>query len=296
MKLADSVERLAFRHFLHAPRSTLYAPRCTLYAVLILSAIRYPLSAVYAVEVQPTRLELTVSLQEPYQGTLEVTNRASKAVEVRLSTGPYRYLEPGLKLPSAQGWFAFEPDRLTLAPGGSSTIHFVITPPPNVIDDTAGEYLAAILVDEFPVGGTASPEKERGSARTGGKITVVPRYAMPVYLKIEGREILKLEIAGLTPSIDNEKKLNKIEIALKNTGNVHLRPIGTLALFNAEGGIVLTQPVGKGVPILPTAISKIPTLLPYLSAGRYRAVVTMEPWEREMLQKEITFEIPSEES
>ena len=112
-----------------------------------------PLNAALAVEVEPMRLERTIPINRPSQGILKITNRSLTPVQVRIQPSHYRFSQAALKLnlPSSQAWFTFEPDLFTLAPGAFSSVTYTITPPANVTQDTAGEYLAAILVDTLPV-------------------------------------------------------------------------------------------------------------------------------------------------
>ena len=268
---------------------------------LFLSPVSCPLSPVLAVEVQPTRLESTILPDQPTHGTLEITNRASRPVQVRISTGPYRYSQPDVRLPSAQTWFTFEPATLTVAPKVVSRVAYSIAPPDNIRYDTAGEYLAAILIDEFPVHKTEAGG-EGLEAETTARITVVPRFAMPVYLKVHGRERIQLDIRQLFIHSDRFQPTTlRVETTLQNQGTVHIRPTGTLAILDANGGLAFTTPIGKGVPLLPTATVKIPSWVPLPAPGHYKAVVTVEPQtdffaqaqDRPLVQKEVAFEITS---
>ena len=103
--------------------------------ILVMTAALLPQAL--AVEVDPPRLELSISPEEPTQGKLQVSNHSSKVVDVRISSGAYRFTQPGLKLPSCQDWLSFKPDRFTLAAGISTTVLYSVTPPSNVVEDTA---------------------------------------------------------------------------------------------------------------------------------------------------------------
>lgn len=269
----------------------------TFWTLFLATSAQY-ITTVLAVEVEPARLELTIPMDQPTQGDLKVTNHAKRAVDVRISTGPYRFFQPGLRLPSAERWFRFEPEKFTLAPGASSTVTFSITPPSNVIRDTAGEYLAAILIDELPAGSGESGVGGRGSGETlqtaSGTITLVPRFALPVYLKIQGRERTSVILADVSVRLNPTPEFLKIEVVLKNEGSVHVRPTGTVAILQPGGGLVSAYPLGKGVPLLPTATLKVPTLVPLPSPGQYKAVVTVEVQPGELLQKEVPFEVTPE--
>ena len=257
----------------------LYSAVC---AVILLSV------SAYAVEVEPSRLELAISPEEPTHGELQVSNHSSKVVGVRISPGAYRFAQSGLKLPSCEDWLSFKPDRFTLAAGAATTVLYSVNPPSNVVDDTAGEYLAAIQVDQLPV----AAEATKSQNAEAGKITVIPRIAMPVYLMIKGKERVDLEISQVRVSVSqSSSKLLRIESTLKNRGTVHLRPSGTFALFQFGGELVRSGPLGRSVPVLPTATLTVPIILPLPPPGRYRIVITVEPQSEKVLQKEISFEV-----
>ena len=257
------------------------------------------------------RLEQTVSSTQPAQAELTVSNPLDHAVGVRMSAGPYRAPasaeggltrrlgapEPNSNIPSAEGWLHFQPDRFTLAPGASTTVQVRIEPPEAVANDTAGEYLAAILVDQLPAEeSSAHPEQAEGS-----RLSVVPRLALPVYLQVEGHLRIQVELADVSlrsvrgmaqrRSGEPAPELLRIDTALKNRGTVHVRLTGTYALFRATGEMVRSGPLGRTAPILASATLRLPTLLPLPEPGRYKLALTVSGADPELLQREIPFEI-----
>ena len=243
------------------------------------------------------RVQQSISLQEPAQTDLTLSNPTDRAVNVRMSAGVYRSFQPGLIFASAERWLSFDPPSFTLAPRASTTVHLHIQPAAAAAQDTAGEYLAAILIDQLPV--------EVSAAAAGSStVTVVPRLAIPVYLQIQGRERIEVEIRNLFVSVDSSDSKEaedeetppapqlRIDATLKNRGTVHARPAGTYTLFNAQNGTLLRSvPLGRTFPLLPANDLKVPTWLPLPRAGRYRLALTLEPGAGEILQKEISFEI-----
>ncbi|MBI3322428.1 MAG: hypothetical protein HYZ94_01965 [Candidatus Omnitrophica bacterium] len=251
-------------------------------------------SSALALDVEPLRLEHSIPLDEPTSAELRVTNRGAKPVAVKLAAGPYRHFQPGLRIPSAQDWITLEPSFFTLAPGATSAVTVLFSPPAALSGDPAGEYLAAILVDELPA--EEPPAQAEGSSR----VSIVPRLALPVYLQVRGRERVEMEVSGLTADVAQPlagaeggvpAELLRVETTLKNNGTVHTRPNGTLALFDADGRIVRAVGLGKTPPLLPTATLTIPTLLPFPPVGRYKAVVTVQGLDGALLQREHHFEI-----
>ena len=230
------------------------------------------------------RVERSISLQEPATGEMAVSNPGDRPVSVKVSAAPYRSFQPGLVIPSAEAWLSFEPSAFTLAPGASTTVRYHVQPPEAIARDTAGEYLAAILIDQLPA--------ETPAASAASTVTIVPRLAIPVYLQIQGREKVAVEISGLEVSVYENQKLLRIDTTLKSAGTVHVRPVGTFALFDTrKNALFRAASLGRTVPLLPSAALSVPTLLPLPPAGKYRLMLTLEAGMPEPLQKEASFEI-----
>ncbi len=275
------------------------AGRSALCAILSLLALNGLSSAGLALDVEPIRLELVIPPDRPTREQMTISNPLSKAVSVRVSRGAYRFLQEQVKLPSAEQWLELKPDSFVLAPGASTVVELTVTPPANLPLDTAAEYVAAILVDELP----AEPE---GQALPGAsRIHVVPRLALPVYLQIDGRRRLAVELSALKLSVKSQDPsrnleeevpaLLRIDTVLKNRGTVHVRPTGSVTLFDGEtGDLTRSEPLGRALPLFPAATLTLPAFLPLPRPGSYRAVVTVEPYADEILQAEAHFRVTEE--
>lgn len=249
------------------------------------------------------RLERTVPADQPSRGKIRVSNPSDRATRVRIQTGPYRAWQPEVSLPSAQDWFSFEPAQFSLPPGGSLEVAYTVEPPAQVAQASHAEYLAALLIDELPsAGGTpgARSWKLEAGKEKESSITVVPRLAIPVYLLLEGRQRRQVELSGLTLETGPQTSgvpappLLRAQTLLRNLGTVHVRPSGSLAIFKSDGTLVRAAPLGKSVPLLPTATLRIPVLLPMPPPGSYKAVVTVEVQGEEFLQREATFAVTAQ--
>jgi hypothetical protein len=127
----------------------------------------------------------------------------------------------------------------------------------------------------------------------------VPRLALPVYLKIQGREKIEVVIQDLEASVqlsDSQQTPAILEVrtTLENLGSVHIRPSGSLALFQSDGSILRARPLGRSVPLLPRATLKIPAYFPLPAPGKYKAVVTVESEKEALLQREVSFVVTDE--
>lgn len=250
------------------------------------------------------RIEETVSLGQPAPAELKVSNPLDHAVGVRISAGPYRAFQPDQKIVSAENWLHFEPDHFTLAPGASTTVQVRMDPPEAVANDTAGEYLAAIVIDQLPAEEPAtepSADLQPSSTIGSSKLSIIPRLALPVYLQIQGREKVEVELADVSLQVGQEMaqsesgetapELLRINTSLKNRGTVHVRLTGTFALFSDKGDLVRSGPLGKTVPVLASSTLVLPTLFPLPPPGHYKLALTVENGSAALLQKEIPFEI-----
>ncbi|MBI3317552.1 MAG: hypothetical protein HYZ90_00160 [Candidatus Omnitrophica bacterium] len=258
--------------------------RVFLLAWLLLDTGHGILDTAFAVEVSPVRLELDIPADEMTRGELQITNRSPKPVEVRLSAGAYRFLQPSPILPSAETWLRFDPERFTLSTGSSTTVSFTVTPPPAVARDTAGEYLAAVLIDELP------PALEtKGSEST---VRIVPRFALPVYLKIQGRQRVEIEVSHVKVQAGQSEGLLRVDTTITNRGTVHARLFGTLGIFHqTTGQVVQASPLGRTLPLLPSATFEVPAVVPLPPPGRYEAVITVEVGPDQIIQEKSRFEV-----
>ena len=257
-------------------------------AVFLFWALWFSFTAAYAVDVEPMRLELTIPADHPSKSTLTLRNPGTKTVRVHVGQAPYRFWQTdSTRPPSAETWFSFDPSgTVTLAPGASQKITCIVTPPPAVQQEAHAEYVAAILVDELPAEETPTSEK-------GAHLTVVPRFALPVYLQIQGRRQVQAEITDLTlKTALPGSGLLQTETGLKNTGNIHIRPSGTITLFQQSGHTVLqATPLGKTLPLFPSSTLQIPAVVPLPGPGRYKAVATVYLEPDRVIQKEKNFEV-----
>lgn len=315
---------------------------------LVVSALCFTLCAgsARAVDIDPSRIELAVSYKETPEGELTISNQSPRTVEVRIKTDGYRYFQAGPALPSCQNWLKFDLPSFTLGAGASTRVHYRVVFPENIAQDTAAEYVAAILVDQLPVegasnlpypkpelpapgpiaaknvsgpvagaipsGGSAGPRAvisesdeeiapSSSTVKASGKITVIPRIALPVYIQIKERSQARVELDEVSmkkaqemtvgPSGEPAPELIRFNVRLSNTGTVHLRPAGNYAVFKEDGSLLRSGSLGKSMPILPGSKLTIPMLLPIPAQGQYRTVITIDAGQEKLLQKELFFEV-----
>ena len=244
----------------------------------------------HAVDIEPMRLEQSLRAGTTYSGSFELTNMSSFFAEIAIATDEYRYIfsegtipppEGKKALPSCRTWLTFEKTNANLNPGESCTVNFLIKVPA----DAREEHLCAVLFDEKRGHEEAPPASEAGSVR----VHLTPRVSIPVYISIQEAQKIAAEITAVEVSAGPKKQSADFNITVKNTGTVHIRPLGTLVIFDEKGEVAKNIPTGKPLPIFAGYSEVIPVGCPSLGAGTYTAVVTMELSRDTIIQKKIGF-------
>ncbi len=259
----------------------------------------------YAVEIEPLRLQHSLSAGKKYSGSFKLKNSSDTSVQIAISTGEYRYIfssgaTPPVDikkrfLPSCKGWFTFEQQALILKSGEAKEVKFFITVPKTAYP----EHLCAVIFDEKQLQDKTRPESQSGSGNV--TVQILPRFSIPVYISIKDTERISAEITDLSVECDEFSKAGAAaRITLENTGTVHIRPFGTLVIFSrqeagsASGGgqngeVVKTLPIGKSLPIFPGYKEIIPVPCRKLQSGSYTAIATIEIAKNRIIQKKAAF-------
>jgi len=248
-----------------------------------------------AVEIDPMRLEYSLSAGKTYSGVFKLKNSSEFAVNIFVSTGEYRYVfsesatRPPEKekrtMPSCRDWFQFEKTKFKLNPGEYAEAKFLIKVP----KDAAQEHLCAILFDEKRALEEIKPKQKTGNAQ----IQFTPRFSIPVYSSIKDTENSSAEIKEIRTAQESQRGGVIFTVILENTGNIHIRPIGTLTIINQSGDVIKNLPIGKCLPIFPAYKEDVPVLCPRIPAGIYSAVATIEFSKGRIIQKKAAFEVRS---
>ncbi len=198
--------------------------------------------AVHAVTVGPVRLEYFVNPGDTMQGSMVVINEDQETKTFYPSFE--RFTEDnGQKIFTKETsdlstWFNMAPS-IELKPGEQRFVPFTIEVPQ---DGAPGGHFAVIWWSTTPPGSG------------GQQVAIVTRAGVLVYLTVAG----DIEESGIVEDLTaNQASLwNKGPIsfttAFKNTGNVSLKPAGTLTVKNLFGMTVGTIPVNRdGAAVLP---------------------------------------------
>ena len=263
-----------------------------LFLLLITGALgHWGTLTVFAVDIEPMRLEYSLETGKTYSGAFKLKNTSDFAADVFVSTGEYRYLftkgsvpPEGAKktLPSCQDWFQFTKTKFSLDPGGTAEAKFLIKIP----KDASQEHLCAVIFDEKRSLKNIKPKQETGNVQ----IQVIPRFSIPVYISMKANENISAEIKEMTTEGEFQKGGLIFNVTIENTGNVHIRPLGTLVILDQNNEVVKNMPIGKSLPVFPGYKEQIPIFCPKIPSGKYSAVATVEIAKDKIVQKKTMFE------
>lgn len=234
-----------------------------------------------SLSITPPLVELSIGPGEFWASSLKVLNPNDFPLTVYGSVVDFRATGTdgrGVFVPgsaarenSLSSWTSVQEEPVDIAPGGSADLNFEVRIPE--IADAGGHY-AAILVGTRPV------EDED----SGSHISVSSFVSSLLFVRIEG----DVHEDGFITSFHSEKEwLNEPEtnftLSFKNTGNVHVRPVGEIAIETIRGREIVKLPFNDSDnygSVLPEGVRIFETPWSWTDArwyniGRYRAVATV---------------------
>ncbi|OGR90376.1 MAG: hypothetical protein A2992_09665 [Elusimicrobia bacterium RIFCSPLOWO2_01_FULL_59_12] len=210
--------------------------------------------SLWALSVSPGRTEVRLAPGASQRGALTTTNDSPDRQHVTLSTKDWFVLEANrAKKLTVNTWLKLHGAKeFDLNPGESREVQFTVKCP----KDARGELVGMVSFMHTP---------DQPSMMT-------PMISVSVYLEAAGTE----QRAGEIERLAVRKWNNQIQAAVgvKSTGNVHLRPTGTIALEDSTRKEVARFPVKEGGPAYPGQgkgyFAKVPADF-QLTPGRYTA-------------------------
>ena len=188
--------------------------------------------------ISPNRIEISVAPSNIYRDTMTVSNKENHDLNISLRVDDW-FTQPlragaGLKTSDNLKWLKVKPLKFRLKKGEERRISYKVQVPKNA----KGELSAMIFVEAKP----RKPKK--------GMIAINTSIGVPIYVMIKGTEFFEAEVETL--EVINAAPL-ELAVKIKNSGNVHIRPEGTIHIRNKEAKL-LTLPLNKyNYPILPNS-------------------------------------------
>ena len=177
----------------------------------------------------PPEVELVPAPGGTASGVVVVYSRSGRRVRFRASvediairpSGIVDLLRPGTTAWSLAGLTRVLPAEFDLDPDRSLPLRVTVTVP----SDARGGRYGAVVVAPTPVLQTTGV--------TGTLSVVVPKLAARLLVKVRGTEVVSADIVAMVaaprpPGAD-------VRVTFKNTGNVHVRVQGFVALLDASG-------------------------------------------------------------
>ncbi|MCX6746075.1 MAG: hypothetical protein NTX00_03605 [Candidatus Parcubacteria bacterium] len=204
-----------------------------------------------AVTVSPPIIELDAAKGDVVNQSIKVRNESAVAVTYYLSAE--RFVAGGeAGQPAFTGedvdlatWIKFPFQSITVPAGATVEVPFSIIVPNYA--GPGGHYAAIFL-------STAPPE----AAKAGSQVSIASRIGTLVLVKIAGEINESAQVAEFSTTMKIFKSLPAdFNIRVKNDGNVHLKPMGTIIIKNMWGAVAGKVAVNEtGGNVLPDQIRK----------------------------------------
>jgi hypothetical protein len=203
-----------------------------LFAAVLVACLLLPVAS-SAVTISPPIIELNASKGDVINQSLKVRNESTRAAIYYLSSekfvaagegGTPQFVTSGEDVDLAS-WIKFPSDSITIPAGATVEVPFTITVPSYA---GPGGHYAAIFLSTVPPKATAG----------GSSVSIASKIGSLILVKIAGE--IK-ESAELTEFSTGAKSYSSLpvdfSIRVNNTGNVHLKPMGTITVKNMFGSI-----------------------------------------------------------
>lgn len=245
----------------------------------VLAAIFFCASPSYSLIMGPARFEVSLPPGEIAEGDYYVQNDTDQPAHIIVEpenwfVEAYDYGKLDIK-----DWVEFDTYGFDLKPKEIKKLRLRIKVP----NDVKGELVAQIFF-------TSTVLKEDGQPVEGIKA----RVGAVLYVAIKGTEIVGADIANITISKDpgEDSERLKMEISVKNRGNVHIRPAGKVTIQDISGKKLVELDLASGQPVLPNQESGYYALWdkPELKAGIYKASVVINYGKELNMEKSISSE------
>lgn len=191
------------------------------------------------------------------------------AVDATTSTnGGIAYLGHAAQRRDVGYWVALSRVRLTLNAGQSQDISFTLAVPRNV---SSGQHVGGIVAESISLQNTVSSAK-RGS--TNVKLTLKNLYVVPIVVNVPGSIQEQLRTSGV--QFDSASPFQRVLIKLSNTGNVIIRPKGSVIITNLRGSIMQSTQLNITIFLPHTSIQyPLNIMKKALSAGNYKVKIML---------------------
>lgn len=163
-------------------------------------------------------------------GEFTVTNDEGEEIRVTPSSKNWFVLPANTDI-KAEDWLVVNPTEFYLKDGESKTVPFTAKAPKHAVGELVG--MVSFLI-----------EKEVES-----QLNI--RMSAAVYLAIQGTEKFSGDVEAIT--VNQSSGTLSMGVIFRNTGNVHIRPRGTMEVYENKGRKLVHALLSQGGPTYPGA-------------------------------------------
>lgn len=248
-------------------------------AIIILPGILFCTHESFGLVMGPARFEVSLPPGEIAEGDYYVQNDTNESAHIVVEPEnwfkeAYDYGKLDIK-----DWVEFDAYEFDLKPKEIKKLRLRIKVP----TDVRGELVSQIFF-------TSVILREDGQPAEGIKA----RIGAVLYVAIKGTEIVDAEITDIAISKESNegKEILKVEVNIKNGGNVHIRPGGLVAIEDKTGKKLIELALISDKPALPAQEIGYYALWdkPELKAGTYKVSITISYGKELNMEKTIALE------
>jgi P pilus assembly chaperone PapD len=214
--------------------------------------------------VTPSMNELVVNPGQDYKGVLLVENPSDEKTLVSIDVKDWWKESTGQQTVPLSQWLTIKSAKpFVLKPGGKKKINYKISLTPG----TTGEVAAMIFFQTMPV------------HKVEGKNIISTRNGVSLYVVAVGSANVEGVATDIQASFSGATLKSTINFStlIKNTGDIHVRPGGTVSIFS-KGKLVESAKLEWGWPIYPNQEHRFNATSEKKDwqAGRYTVVVRVD--------------------
>lgn len=224
-------------------------------ALMVLGGVAASKPAAAITIIPPSREFLSVNPGETITTKVKLFNETTSAVEMFSSAANFKAMDESgtpkfimnVAPEDLASWIKVAPGPFVLQPGEYSEIPFDISVPTNA---DPGGHFAGILF---------SPQ-EPNTVDTNTQVTITTEIGLLVMLRVNGEVRESASVLSFTTE-NGKLKFNRLpvefNVRIKNSGNVHVRPTGSITVRNMLGGTSQVIPVNSSQgAVLPDSVRK----------------------------------------
>lgn len=256
-------------------------------------SVGQPARAALMIGAYPLELEHQAAPGQSVGGTFQIYNGTDTALHFTTTLSDWQITPDGdlqlaspASLPrSASAWLRVSPREFDVPAKGTFTVRYSISVPAESKAGWDGEYRSMIVA-----------QSQALPSRSGG-IMIAGAVAIKVFVQV-GNPVRSLAVTGVQPYSSAATNAGteqgpSFQVEVKNTGNVHLRPVGRLEV--RQGDRLLYQiPLNEAAAtVLPDATRVFRATLPAsLPSGEYQILAIFDYGGSKLAGGRLNYRVP----